>query len=144
MAPGGITPDRYDEDAPDQLPFLNLPGPANSTQPSSSSHSRGFRLYTLAIILSLVFWVDVAESIEAAPTIRILESILCLDYYKKFDPSRVGNNGAVEEKYCKIDQVQELVAYLNGWDAFFVSLPGMMNELNQGIGPFVLPWVLIS
>lgn len=137
MAPGGITPDRYDEDAPDQLPFLNLPGPANSTQPSSSSHSRGFRLYTLAIILSLVFWVDVADSIEAAPTIRILESILCLDYYKKFDPSRVGNNGAVEEKYCKIDQVQELVAYLNGWDAFFVNLPGMMNELNQGIGPFV-------
>lgn len=133
MAPGGIIPDRDDEDAPDQLPFLNLPGPANSTQPPCSTHSRGFRLYTLAIILSLVFWVDVAGSIEAAPTIRILESILCLDYYKRFDPSRVGNNGTVEEKYCKIDQVQELVAYLNGWDVFFVNLPGLFLAIPYGM-----------
>lgn len=127
MARAGGAPDLDDEDFSDPLPFRNPPEPANIAQLSRSSHSRGFKIYTLTIILSLVFLLDLAGTISEAPTIRILESILCHDYYENFDPSRIGNNGAVEEKYCKIDQVQELVAYLNGWNIFFAHLPGMMN-----------------
>lgn len=134
MAPAGGTPYLDHEDVSDQLPFLDPPESANIAQPSHSPYSRGFQLYALTNILSLIFLLDVSGTIIAAPAVRILESILCHDHYKKFDPSRIGNNGAVEEKYCKIDQVQEMVAFLNGWDTFFANLPGMMNELYQGSG----------
>ena len=125
MAAAVSTPyvdDVDDEHVSGRLPFLNPPESSNITKPS---HPHGFQLYTLTIVLSLVFLLDVAEAISAAPAIRILESILCHDYYKKTDPSRIGKNGAVEEKYCKIDPVQGMVAYLTGWDAFFAYLPGI-------------------
>lgn len=121
MAEAGPTPYRDDEDLADQLP----------AQPSHSLQSRGFQLYTLMIVLSLLFLLDIGGTISDAPAIRILESILCYDYYKNVDPSRIGNDGTVKEEYCKIDQVQELLAYLNGWDTFFANLPGMMSESNR-------------
>lgn len=132
MALGGAAPFRDDEDVSDQLAFLNPPESARiaHAQPSSPSYTPGFRLYVLTIMLGLVFLLDVGGTIAAAPSIRILESILCHDYYKEFDPSRIGKNGVVEEKYCKIDPVQGLMVYLNGWDGFFSCLPGMMNGVH--------------
>lgn len=77
--------------------------------------------------MGLVFLLDLSASLMTAPNMRIMESILCHDFYKKAKPSLIGSHGVVDEKYCKINPVQENLAFLNGWDSFFANLPGMIN-----------------
>ncbi|MCJ1463419.1 hypothetical protein MMC07_002026 [Pseudocyphellaria aurata] len=146
QALGGV-PFRDDEDTSDKLTFLNPPESTHMahTQPLSPSHAPGFRIYVLTIVLSLVFLLEIGGTITIAPSLRILESILCRNYYREFNPSRIGKNGEVEEKYCKIDEVQGLMVYLNGWDDFFSHLPGLFLAIPFGLAAdkYGRKWVMV-
>lgn len=111
----------HDDDSSEHLSFLETSPPVEST----TSFPRGrFQLYTLGIVMVLVFLFNFAGSLTGASTLRIFESIICHSYYKIHDPSRIGDGGAVDERHCKIDAVQEELAVLTGWESFFNTLPG--------------------
>ena len=48
------------------------------------------------------------------PLLRILELGLCRRYYSIHDPSAIDSDGNVDEHLCKIDSVQQGVAYIIG------------------------------
>lgn len=144
-------PYRDDEDSAALLPFPNSPEFVNVVaEPSPPSHSRRFQIYTIAVTLGLIFLLDLSGNLMVAPTMRIMESILCYDYYKEANSTIIGDHGTVDEKYCKINIVQEGLAFLNGWDLFFSNLPGMIHEkqpisLSDDVGPlqdFFWPYLL--
>jgi hypothetical protein len=106
---------------PEQMPLLE---PRRFAETATPFHTGRFHLYTLSIIMVLVFLFDFAGSLVGAPTLRIYESIICHNFYKVADPSRIGDGGWVDERDCKIDAVQEELATLTGWESFFTYLPG--------------------
>ena len=112
--------DHDDEDS-EHLSFLDPSPPVEIT----TSFPRGrFQLYTLGIIMVLVFLFSFSGSLMGASTLRIYESIICHRYYKTNDPSHVGDGGVVDERHCKVDAVQEELAVLTGGESFFNTLPG--------------------
>lgn len=110
-----------DDQASEQSPFLDSPQPANV---GSVPLTRRLQLRTLSVIFSIIFLLNIADSLSDAPTMRITESIICKNHYKTVDPSRIDDHGWVKEKYCKVSLVQEELAILNGWATFFIALPG--------------------
>ncbi|KAI9650786.1 hypothetical protein NHQ30_000817 [Ciborinia camelliae] len=64
-----------------------------------------------------------------APLLRLVERSFCREYYLKNDPSLIGLNGQVEERYCKVDDVQSAVAELLGWEAFLTAMIGSFQEV---------------
>lgn len=113
--------DDDDDEGSEHLPFLDSSHSAETT----TSFPRGrFQLYTLGIIIVLVFLFNFSGSLTGASTLRIYESIICHSYYKNTDPSRIGDGGLVDEQHCKVDPVQEELAVLTGGESFFNTLPG--------------------
>lgn len=111
----------HDDEGSENLPFLDPSPPAEATTSFPRGH---FQLYTLGIVMVLVFIFNFSASLMGASTLRIYESIICHSYYKTNDPSRIGDGGMVDERLCKVDTVQEELALLTGWESFFNTLPG--------------------
>ena len=113
--------DHDNDDGSEHLSFLETSPPVEAT---TSSRRGRFQLYTLGIVMVLVFLFSFSGSLVGASTLRIYESIICHSYYKTNDPSRIGDGGVVDERHCKVDAVQEELAVLTGWENFFNTLPG--------------------
>lgn len=91
---------------------------------ATTSPARRLRWHALGITFTLIFLLDLAGGFGDTPWLRICESIVCRNHYKAVDPSLIGHNGAVDEEYCKINPVQDELAFLFGWSSFFDYLPG--------------------
>lgn len=96
-----------------------LPKNAGTTSPS-----RRLRLRAWAVTLTLIFILDLSNGFSDTPWLRICESIVCRNYYKAVDPNVIRNDGSIEEKHCKINPIQEELAFVVGWVPFFDLLPG--------------------
>lgn len=97
----------------------------------SAVHSRKFATYVITICIISNFFVDVGDFLMRAPFIRILEAILCRQYWQEHDPSRFP--GEIDEKWCKVASVQAELSMLRGWDLLFSSLPTILLTLPMGI-----------
>jgi len=91
------------------------------------------RYYVLGLVLSIVFVTDLANSVSKAPLTRVFESIICQNHFAIVDPSKINNNGFVEERHCKVGPVQEELALLRGWQDFFDYVPGLFLAIPFGI-----------
>lgn len=121
MAANSTYHDDEDDELPEHVPFLD---PSHSPETTASFPTGRFQLYTLGVIMVLVFVFDFTSSLTEASVLRIYESIICHDYYMVTDPSRIGDGGVVDERHCKVDAVQEELTVLTGWERFFNTLPG--------------------
>ncbi|KAL4789304.1 hypothetical protein BDV19DRAFT_395186 [Aspergillus venezuelensis] len=92
---------------------------------------------------------------KAAPTLRLVELTTCREYYRGDDPSVIGGDGFIDEKLCKLDTIQQKVAWLFAADellhfccGFLVTIPlgflvdrvGSKPALILNFGGFVLSW----
>jgi hypothetical protein len=81
------------------------------------------QFYTIALTAATFICVGLGGFMISAPQVRLLESVVCLRYYESHDPSLIVG-GNVPEMYCKVDDVQEEIALLNGWQMLFDNVPG--------------------
>ena len=79
------------------------------------------------LLLAIVFFYTFTMNLFEAPRTRLFENSFCYDFYSIHDPSRIGEDGIVDEKLCKIDPVQAQVATLKGWQGFLDYLPGTLT-----------------
>jgi hypothetical protein len=84
------------------------PSSDSPNQPASAGGT-WWRYIWYIIILVLM---QIATSIAGAPYLRLLESVVCQNYYDKNDPSVIGQDGAIPESSCKKACVQEAVALI--------------------------------
>ncbi|THX32436.1 MFS general substrate transporter [Aureobasidium pullulans] len=86
----------------------------------------------LIIMGVLILIVQCGDQFSQAPLTRIQESIYCYQYWEKEDPTKIlvprsaigpGALGGVEERLCKISEVQGKVAMLKGTQQFLDCVP---------------------
>ena len=115
-----------------RTPLLGeFPREAGDARLARSSARR--RYYILAIVLSIIFITDLANSINKAPLMRVFESIICREYYSRVDPSRFAVDGLVDEWHCKVAPVQEELALFRAWQDFFDYVPGLFLAIPFGM-----------
>ncbi|KAF9875269.1 major facilitator superfamily transporter [Colletotrichum karsti] len=93
-----------------------VPGDENDTsndhavlESPRKSHKAG-----VGALLALVLLVNLAASLYQLPLNRVVERRLCREYYLSTDPSVIDQDGNVDEGLCKIDGVQQRLAWIQG------------------------------
>lgn len=84
------------------------------------------------LVFVLVTIVDVGAFLAEPPKTRVFEANLCLRYYEEYDPSKIEKDGSVPEALCKIDQVQQKLAMIFGWQDTFDAIPGLVLAIPFG------------
>ncbi|OJD10911.1 hypothetical protein AJ78_08199 [Emergomyces pasteurianus Ep9510] len=73
---------------------------------------------TIVFVYLLAVFLELEESVQKAPTIRLLENAICNKHYHNELPP-----GQVDESMCKIEPIQVRLAHIRGLLSFFDSLP---------------------
>lgn len=114
----------------EQSPLLEDEARAKDGVALNSSQQR-FQRRVLGPVMLLVFLADFAAMLVTAPYTRLLESVVCYNFYSTVDPSIIGGDGSVDEHHCKVNPVQEEVAFLQTWQTFVNLLPGRTHLVSQ-------------
>ncbi|MCJ1351791.1 MAG: hypothetical protein MMC33_001775 [Icmadophila ericetorum] len=130
--------------ASETSPLLSHFPPPQLSPPRTKASS--IRKSVIIGILFLILTSNLPYLLQILPRLRIWEIIYCRRYYEEHDPSLIGEDGLVEEKYCKVESVQSQVAYLKGWYGFFGSLPGLFLAIPYGMlaDRYGRKWVLVA
>ena len=106
----------------------NLPLRGQSGLSSPSALGADSLLYPYVPILCglLCLVGDLGGGLTTTPEVRLLEVAVCRDYYTLHDPSKIGPPplSYVDERYCKLDDIQADLAYLRAWKGTFMMIPG--------------------
>ncbi|KAI3401099.1 hypothetical protein diail_244 [Diaporthe ilicicola] len=68
----------------------------------------------IAALLALLLLVNLAASLYQLPLNRVVERRLCEEFYTHHDPSVIGPDGNIDEKFCKADPVQAGLGRIQG------------------------------
>lgn len=120
------------DDTQSPLSSSSNPDASSTNSPGSLQADRHtqwplfLRTVLLCGLLNLV--ADLGGNMTAAPEIRILELSLCRDYYHAHDASIIGPPPwrFVDERHCKIPEVQSRLAQLRGLRAPLSVIPGLL------------------
>ena len=90
--------------------------------------------WVLLVVLAfaLIGIIDIGAFLAEPPKTRVFEANLCLIYYREHDPSVIGADGAIPERLCKVDEVQQKMAMIFGWQDMFDALPGLLLAVPFG------------
>lgn len=83
----------------------------NASKVSSESNRARFTMCILLLLLGLQI---MAVRIVSLPLNRIIELRYCQEYYTQHDPSKIELGGNIPEELCKIDIVQQRLAWMHG------------------------------
>ncbi|CAO2655437.1 Nn.00g105010.m01.CDS01 [Neocucurbitaria sp. VM-36] len=64
------------------------------------------------ICVLIVLALNIAFYAKTAPTLRLVELTVCREYYREHDISKIGPDGFIDEKLCKVSTIQHKVAWL--------------------------------
>ncbi|KAJ5794581.1 MFS transporter [Penicillium paradoxum] len=104
---------------------------ARSGGKAARSARQRFSVFVLCILFLTTG--DFGISLVTIPQTRLYESIACYQYYESQDPSRIGPDGSVPERLCKIAPVQGEVAFIRGYEALFTAIPGVALAIPYGL-----------
>lgn len=65
-------------------------------------------------LLALLLAVQLSWSLYQLPVNRVIERRLCREYYSTHDPTVIRPDGSVEEELCKLDEIQQHLAWVLG------------------------------
>jgi hypothetical protein len=112
------------EDAPFLAEETSPPPPEHATTANKSATDK-LRIRLMITLLAVILLVETGNAMTQGPLTRILESIVCKDYYQANDPSKIGSDGQVPEDMCKGSEIQGEVAIVKGYSELFDGLASM-------------------
>jgi hypothetical protein len=89
---------------------------------------------TLLIILTCITF-DIGDYLIKAPRLRLYESIICTEYYQTHNislPLDIPWEGSIPEEYCKLDDIQDELAMIQGWQMGFDSISSILLAVPYG------------
>ncbi|KAA8633380.1 hypothetical protein SMACR_04836 [Sordaria macrospora] len=130
----------------EQTPFLRK-GPHPPPKPPFTPKPTSQQLWpTLLTVASLALLFNMGMHISAAPSLAILQGIICRNYYEKgvtdgLGPGGLGGSGggggggglSFEDDRCKIGPVQSEVAEVSAWKDVFEILPAVALAIPWGV-----------
>ena len=111
-------------DNPDETTAL-LP---TSATPKNKWHWTTITL--LSIILCITF--DIGDYLIQAPRLRLYESIICTEYYTTHNLNLPPSIISIPEEYCKLDEIQDELAMIQGWQFAFDSISSILLAVPYG------------
>ena len=80
---------------------------------------------TRQIILfgAILTLANLANIIHKSSRVYLFQQAQCLLYYKLVDPTKIDTHYRIEEKYCKVDEIQSRLSIIDGIDSFLIFLP---------------------
>ncbi|KAH6644271.1 hypothetical protein C7974DRAFT_300438 [Boeremia exigua] len=106
------------------LPYLDPSPPLETTKPW---------VIMLVLAFVLVAIIDMGAFLAEAPRTRVYETNICLSYYREIEPSVIGPDGAIPEKLCKVDDIQQRMAMIFGWQDMFDAIPSIFLAIPFGV-----------
>ncbi|GFF45014.1 hypothetical protein IFM46972_07690 [Aspergillus udagawae] len=95
--------------------------------PKKSRH----RLVITLVAIMLTF--EIGGQMIPGPMVRIIEAIVCDDYWRAHDASRLPPSGHVTEQLCKIEEVQAEVTTVKGYKDFLEGLLCVLCAIPYGL-----------
>lgn len=117
------SPAEVDDGPRDTSPLLGPPSPSPSGKPTTKD-THYIRIVVL--VTASVFLLEIGDFMMRAPTLRLMEDILCRQYYDSRDDESIDLRLPIPEDNCKIAPIQGELAMLRGWDTTFSCLPGIL------------------
>jgi MFS family permease len=114
-------------DGPDETTSL-IPA-----SPKSRTKWHWTTIILLCIILAISF--DIGDYLIQAPRLRLYESIICTEYYSTRNvslPGTISFQDSIPEEYCKLDEIQDEVAMIVGWQLAFDSISSIVLAVPYG------------
>ena len=108
-------------------------GPSEPSDPVAEQRAWKLRVRVTMLIALLIVAVDLPSVLAGTSMVRILESIYCKQHYELVDPSKIGLDGKIPEKLCKVEEVQKQLSSLRGWMSFWSHLPGLFLAVPFGM-----------
>jgi len=113
---------------PADITLMPQSSPSGSPNESHWSRWKVVYLYCLFLLIS-----NFGDNIKVGPEIRLYELLVCRRYYLEHDPSKVDNDGSVNESYCKLDILQGELSMLRGWLFSWLLLAGIFVAVPFGL-----------
>ncbi|ORY56601.1 major facilitator superfamily domain-containing protein [Pseudomassariella vexata] len=125
----------YGADAGRQItPRLDAAGTVDDVSTTDSEDDGGYQPLWVKLACILVdFLTQMYDQVRIVPEIALFERSICLSYYSAHDPSVIGPGQLVPEFLCKIPPVQQKLAHLRGWKAFYDGLAVLLTAIPMGI-----------
>jgi hypothetical protein len=119
-----------EEVAMETAPLLQDSPPARPPNPRAKSSflPQTHNPTTITLLLAfLAFILGFGSYLNAVPTTRIFEDIICHHYYDRQEAQhRIGLTDKIDEGLCKVDEIQEELALIKGISVVAAALPGML------------------
>ncbi|KAG9201214.1 hypothetical protein G6514_005943 [Epicoccum nigrum] len=106
------------------LPFLKQPSTPQKTKPW---------VVMVVLAFALIAIIDMGAFLAEAPRTRVYEANICIRHYREIDPSVIGADGTIPEKLCKVDEVQQEMAMIFGWQEMFDAIPSIFLAIPFGV-----------
>jgi hypothetical protein len=115
------------EDAPFLLEGRRSPsgpgdGPPEFDSSSDTVLPEKSRRCLVITLVAIMLTFEIGGQMIPGPMVRIIEAIVCDDYWRAHDPSQLPASGHVAEQLCKIEEVQTEVTTVNGYMEFLDGL----------------------
>ena len=124
--------DSLEEGAPLLSPIVAPLYPAAAEEAQLKKKKKPW-VFLIVLAFFLIAIVDVGAFLAEAPKTRVFEANLCVRYFEKHDPSKIGPDGTVKEELCKEDAIQSKLAMIFGWQDMFDAIPGLFLAVPCGI-----------
>ncbi|KAI1021049.1 hypothetical protein LB503_010131 [Fusarium chuoi] len=93
---------------------LNMEEHARQLSPMPARPGSRKRVAPVFSVLTLCLFVNLSMSLYQLPSNRLIERRLCVDYYRQNDPSQIQPDGSVDEKLCKIREIEKDLGRIQG------------------------------
>lgn len=124
-------PESHDDLVTAETPLLQRASPRDeeelTTVPPHPDLTR-----VVVIIIVCIFLLELGDYMMRAPSMRVLEDIICRKFYESTTPFDFHVARPIPEDECKIGPVQAQVAMINGWDSALSCIPATFLAIPYG------------
>jgi hypothetical protein len=97
-------------------------GPSEFDSSSATVLPKKSRRRLVITLVAIMLTFEIGGQMIPGPMVRIIEAIVCDDYWRAHDASRLPPSGHVTEQLCKIEEVQAEVTTVKGYKDFLEGL----------------------
>jgi hypothetical protein len=96
----------------ERTPLVGSGPPNRDPSPDSLATIGGVTWRRNIWYIAILVLTAIASSLSGPPYVRLLESVICKNYYFKNDPAVIGHDGSIPEDYCKEKSIQGHMALI--------------------------------
>lgn len=114
------------EDDRDQIQEAHVETPRHfQNEFNDDGWSKGQNTWNLVVLFGVALTIQMGMRVIVIPLGRIIESAVCYEYWKQHDPEDIPLSGEIQERMCKIVDVQASFATVQG---YYLLLDSLFSE----------------